>query len=92
MMPGSVAVVGGGPLASSVAAALSRRGVDVQLLPEDPAGADLAVLLQALDGVSAPAAGIREQSGKQLLHLLERGHDGHAAVFGRDGGQAGGVR
>ncbi|MET9453447.1 prephenate dehydrogenase/arogenate dehydrogenase family protein [Streptomyces cinerochromogenes] len=54
--------------------------------------ADLDVLLAALEGVDSPDAAHREQSGKQLAHLLEQGRDGCAAVAAHHDGRAGGVR
>ncbi|UFR01490.1 prephenate dehydrogenase/arogenate dehydrogenase family protein [Streptomyces sp. Go40/10] len=54
--------------------------------------ADLDVLLGALEGVDSPDAADREQSRKQLAHLLEQGRDGYAAVAAHHSGRAGGVR
>ncbi|MFG3016469.1 prephenate dehydrogenase dimerization domain-containing protein [Streptomyces cinerochromogenes] len=54
--------------------------------------ADLDVLLAALEGVDSPDAAQREQSGKQLAHLLEQGRDGYAAVAAHHDGRAGGAR
>ncbi|MFF5532333.1 prephenate dehydrogenase/arogenate dehydrogenase family protein [Streptomyces cinerochromogenes] len=54
--------------------------------------ADLDVLLAALEGVDSPDAAHREQSGKQLAHLLEQGRDGYAAVAAHHDGRAGGAR
>ncbi|MFG2592616.1 prephenate dehydrogenase/arogenate dehydrogenase family protein [Streptomyces sp. NPDC048438] len=53
---------------------------------------DLTVLLDALDGLSAPETETGEESMKHLRHLLERAHDGQAALSASDSSRAGGPR